>query len=141
MKVKEAEKQFEADKRAHDRRYEKFAKKIRIAGGVIGSVLSIVGIVLFIVGANKSDNVTEYIYGGMCLGTGVFILLTVAFLFPFYTDKKHRVYYLATRNLYRNYLCCTDLDDEDKEFYRQKLKELNNGKIQRNIVLYSQTQK
>ena len=59
MKVKEAEKQFEADKRAHDRHYEKFAKKIRIAGGVIGSVLSIAGIVLFIVGANKSDNITE----------------------------------------------------------------------------------
>ena len=121
MKVKEAEKQFEADKRAHDRHYEKFAKKIRIAGGVIGSVLSI--------------------YGGMCLGTGVLILITVAFLFSFYTSKKYRVYYLATRNLYRNYLCCTDMDDEDKEFYMQKLKELNDGIIQRNIVLYSQTQK
>ena len=91
MRVKEAEKQFEADKRAHDRHCEKFMNKIRIIGGVIGSVLTVAGIVLFIVGANKSDHVTDYIYGGMCLGTGVLILFTVVFLFPFYTGRfqKH----------------------------------------------------
>ncbi len=141
MRVKEAEKQFEADKRAHDRHCEKFMNKIRIIGGVIGSVLTVAGIVLFIVGANKSDHVTDYIYGGMCLGTGVLILFTVVFLFPFYTNKKYRVYVLATKNLYRNYLSCTDMDDDGKEFYRRKLEEIRSGKVERNVVLYSRSRK
>lgn len=132
MTIIEAEKQYELDKEMLEEKFESKKFKLQIFGGILAAILIITGLVLFIVGAHKPPKISEYtgdvmennfvenIVGGICFGYGLLIALLVMF-----SGKITGVNYLpANKNLYMNYIRCSDMDDCDKDFYKQKLEEI-----------------
>ena len=152
MTIIEAEKQYELEVEEWKARCEQFKRKASVIGRFIGIILIIIGVVLFIVGATKSpivyeasgfvdnNNTLEYVLGALCSVWGV-----VAIFIGFQIKRTARVNYLqANKNLYMNYVRCTDMEEQDREYYRQKLKEIRMAELRKSIsnagaaVLFSQ---
>ena len=141
MTIIEAEKQYELDVQELQARSEQVKRKTTAIGRVVGIIFVLIGIVLLIVGATKepivyevsgfvdNNNTLEYAFGAMCLIWGI-----IAIVVSLYVKKNIKINYLqANKNLYMNYIRCTDMSEQDREFYKQKLEEIRMAEIRRAV--------
>ena len=136
MTLNQAERIYQQDKNLCKERLRKRKTKMRIVGSIVGVLLSFVGIALLIWASNipptvyssgfsMDNNIVLYICGiaSIILACIIFILCWLASLFV----KVN--YSVANKQLYLNYLRCTDISDCDKEYYKQLLADIRNAEL------------
>lgn len=142
MTIAEAEKRYFVEVENLRKQHELQIKTSRKIWNIISAVLMVVGIILTIIGYTTPpvfDNVLddEIVPFGAYIerGIGLFMICFFAiFLFithsVFSTILKKGPNSLAqTKNLYFNYLKCVDMNDSDKEFYKEKIEEIRHMEL------------
>lgn len=140
MTIAEAEKQYFVEVENLRKQHELQTKKTRKIFDIVLAVLIVVGIILTIIGYTTPP---EFIFDEEIVsveayverGIGLFMICFFAiFLFithsVFSTILKKGPNLLAqTKNLYFNYLKCVDMNDSDKEFYKEKIEEIRHMEL------------
>lgn len=116
-------------------------KKLKI-GNIIGIILAITGIVLLIIGASQppiiystgdegesSDSILEKMFGGILLSSGAIVLISFNIGLRYAIKRGPQDFTAQIKNLYYNYLKCTDMSSTDKEFYKQKLEDIRYAEL------------
>lgn len=142
MTIAEAEKQYFVEVENLRKQHELQIKKARKIWDIICAVLIIVGIILIIIGYTTPPEINyfgqeEVPFGAymergygiffICLGPFLLVILNVAF--GNVLKKGPRSFLAQTKNLYFNYLKCVDMNDSDKEFYKEKIEEIRHMEL------------
>lgn len=142
MTINEAEKQYSYEVSKCIEQHKNKLQKSKRIWFIIGSVLILIGIVLTIIGFTtppeitswgyESDSVAttfEKIFGIMLLVLGVFFISIILPLLHREQEKGPQNFLPQIKNLYLNYLKCEDMNNDDKEFYKQKLEDIRNMEL------------
>lgn len=138
MTIAEAERRYSVSVKNLRKQHELYTKRTLIIWDVIGAILMMIGIILIIIGYTISP-VSDVSFLSMdvfwvrilgilllCLVVLLILLITV----PCLHDLKKGPNFLAqTKNLYFNYLKCVDMNDSDKEFYKEKIEEIRHMEL------------
>lgn len=140
MIINEAEQIYQADKKWCEEQLQKSKKRTRIAGTFFGLLFLVVGIVLLVWGNNIPPTVDSFGFSSdnniiqIMFGTISIIWACGILAFCFIVPLFSKVNYLpANKQLYMNYLRCTDIGDGDKEYYKEKLAEIRNAELSNTI--------
>ena len=132
MTIAEAEKQYFVEVENLRKQHELQIKKALKIWVIVCAVLIIVGIILMIIGYTTPPEFIfdlKRFFGIMLLCLGAFLLL-IGNLGARNGLKKGPQSFLAqTKNLYFNYLKCIDMNDSDKEFYKEKIEEIRHMEL------------
>ena len=151
MTIQEAETLYEYEVKKHEEEHnaykEKMKEEIEKQSDIyicIGMILIAVGVILLLIGVTAPPEVSStgykstpfyaimFILFGIILGIigGTFSLLTIT-----KSKKSKKIenepisYYVQNKHLYLNYIKCTDMNDTDKEYYKQKLEDMRNAEL------------
>ncbi len=141
MTIAEAENQYFVEVENLRKQHELQIKKALKIWDIVCAVLMVVGIILIIIGYTtppefifdeeivSPEALFERLFGIMLLCLGAFLLL-IGNLGARNGLKKGPQSFLAqTKNLYFNYLKCVDMNDSDKEFYKEKIEEIRHMEL------------
>ena len=136
MTVKEAEEQYYREVEEHRELHISHVKKMYIALSIVGVLMLIVGIILTLIGFTsqgyKSESIgalLEKIFGItlLCVGAGIVLYINIYRITE--TKKGPKNFLPQLKNLYLNYLRCENMNDSDKEFYKQELENVRNMEL------------
>lgn len=143
MTVKEAEKKYTIAKQLrYDTLVEKTAKSKKVFV-CITLILLLLGIALLLIANSlpkyydsvlkkeclSSDAEVCLIFGWMTLPAGLIFLVTLLIANRKPLEFQPKDFIAETKELYRDYIRCEDLSDEDKEYYRELLQEIRNAEL------------
>ncbi len=139
MTIKEAEDQYFLEVEKCREQREQHIKKVILIWNIILSVLIVVGFILMIVGftapletlyggykVRASSAILKIYFGMFLLLIGVVFLLMANLMWRKFMKRKPLACLPQMKNLYANYLDCDDMGADEKECYKQKLKEIKN---------------
>ena len=141
MIIAEAEELFKIEVAEYCKQKALGVRKSLKIWNIISVVILIIGIVLIIVGLSlppKIDSFGEYdsagaivskLFGSIALIIGIIFLISFNLCAKKTLQDGPRGYTTQVKNLYLNYLKCSDMSDTDKEFYVQKLEEIRNAEL------------
>lgn len=139
MIVNEAEQIYQIDKEQCERNLIQKKKKMRLISGIIGSLFFIIGIGLLIwsttieptyLGEVRFENNLFQKYFG---GASIFIAFVIVITFWINSYYVKVDYSFANKQLYLNYLRCSDVDDYVKDYYKELLKEIRSEELKKSI--------
>lgn len=142
MTTKEAEEQYYREVEEHIKLHIFHVKIKYIVLSIVGLLALIAGIILTIIGFNTPPEITSWGYesepfsaivGQICgiplLITGVCIVLFINIYLIVETKRGPKNFLPQIKNLYLNYLRCENMNDSEKEFYKQKLENIRNAEL------------
>lgn len=142
MTVKEAECQYEREVAISRQQHISSCKKAQKIWNIISAVLIILGFILLIVGCSTpteidyfgnewdtSDAILEKMFGSILLFCGVIFIITINICAHKSIERGPKSFLPQIKNLYCNYLKCDDINQDDKEFYKQKLEDIRNAEL------------
>ena len=137
MTIAEAENQYFVEVENLRKKFEKQIKKEIIIFDIICAVVIVTGIILTIIGYTTPPEIEgfpigvifERVYGIFLICLGSFFLVIFNVFFGNALKKGPRSFLAQNKNLYFNYLKCVDMNDSDKEFYKEKIEEIRHMEL------------
>ena len=141
MIIAEAEELYKIEVAEYRKQHALGVRKSLKIWNIISVIILIIGIVLIIVGLSlppKVDSFGEYDSAGAIVSKyfgSAALIIGILFLLIFNLSAKKTLkngpqdFTEQVKNLYLNYLKCSDMSDTDKEFYVQKLEEIRNAEL------------
>lgn len=141
MIIAEAEELYKIEVAEYRKQHALGVRKSLKIWNIISVVVLIIGIVLIIVGLSlppetdllgTHDSIGALMsktFGSTALILGIFLLIFGSLCAKKTLQNGPRDYTTQVKNLYLNYLKCSDMSDTDKEFYVQKLEEIRNAEL------------